>query len=123
QLGVKLTRRAEGAGELEVYFEPANSVEEKIIFSRYVHEHLLEKAQDVARLRHYVCPHCGTPVGNREVAMRKLAEGKKNILCVNCEKRIPLWDQLEELFASDETKQRVHELEEQSALVLDNESK
>ena len=38
QLGVKLTRRAEGAGELEVYFDPAIPVEEKIIFSRYVHE-------------------------------------------------------------------------------------
>ena len=33
QLGVKLTRRAEGAGELEVYFDPAIPVEEKIIFS------------------------------------------------------------------------------------------
>ena len=76
KLGVKLTRRAEGAGELEVYFDPAIPVEEKIIFSKYVHEHLLQKARDVVRLRHYVCPHCGTPVGNREVAMEKLAEGR-----------------------------------------------
>ena len=123
QLGVKLTRRAEGAGELEVYFDPTIPLEEKIIFSKYVHEHLLRNARDVERLRHYVCPHCGTPVGNREVAMRKLAEGKKDILCVDCEKRLPLWDELEELFASDQTKQRVRELEEQSAIILDNESK
>ena len=102
-----------------MYFDPAIPVEEKIIFS----EHLLQKGQDLVRLRHYVCPHCGTPVGNREVAMKRLAEHKKNILCVNCEKRIPLWDQLEELFASPEMKQRVHDLQEQSALVLDNESK
>jgi len=52
KLGVKLTRRAEGAGELQVYFDPAIPVEEKIIFSRYVHEHLLQKAMDVVRLRH-----------------------------------------------------------------------
>jgi small GTP-binding protein len=122
-LGVKLTRRAEGAGELEVYFDPAISTEEKIIFSRYVHEHLLQNAKDVVRLRHYVCPHCFTPVGNREVAMKKLEEGKKDILCVNCEKRVPLWDLMEELFASPSTKQRVRELEGQSAVVLDNESK
>ncbi len=44
QLGMKLTRRAEGAGELEVYFDPAISTQEKIIFSRYVREHLLQKA-------------------------------------------------------------------------------
>ena len=123
QLGVKLTRRAEGAGELEVYFDPTIEVGEKIIFSKYVHEHLLQNGKDVVRLRHYVCPHCGTPVGNREVAMRKLDEGKKDVLCVNCEKRVPLWDRMEELFASPETKRRVRELEEQSAIVLDNESK
>lgn len=123
QLGVKLTRRAEGAGELEVYFDPLIPMEEKIIFSRYVHEHLLRSARDVVRLRHYVCPHCGTPVGNREVAMKKLEEGKRDMLCVDCEKRIALWDELEKLFANPETKQRVRELEEQSALVLDNESK
>ncbi len=126
QLGVKLSRLGEGAGELEVYFDPAIPVEEKIIFSQYVHEHLLKNARDVVRLRHYVCPHCGTPVGNRDVAMRKLAEGKKDIPCVSCdspEKRIPLWDHLEELFANPETKQLVRKLEKQSAIVLDNADK
>jgi small GTP-binding protein len=128
-LGVKLTRRAEGSGELEVYFDPGIAVDVKIIFSRYVHEHLLQKGQDVLRLRHYVCPHCGTPVGNREVAMKRLKawlDGDPKlptILCVQCEERVPLWDELEQCFASEETKQRVRELQEQSALVLDNESK
>jgi small GTP-binding protein len=145
QLGMKLTRRAEGAGELEVYFDPTIAMEEKIIFSKYVHEHLLQKAHEVVRLRHYVCPHCGTPVGNREVAMKRLeawleknavATGttsllkgrrgksqKPTIICAECEKRVPLWDEMEEYFASPETKQQVRELEKQSAMVLDNESK
>ena len=126
QLGVKLTRRAEGAGELEVYFDPAIEVGEKIIFSQYVHEHLLRSGRDVIRLRHYVCPHCGTAVGNREVAMKKLREGKRDIPCVNCDdpaKRIPLWDHLEELFSSPEMRQRVHDLQKQSEVVLDSESK
>jgi small GTP-binding protein len=145
QLGVKLTRRPEGKSELEVYFDPAVEVGEKIIFSKYVHEHLLRNAKDVVRLRHYVCPHCGTTVGNREVAMKRLEawlennateeattsllKGRRNksekptIICQECEKRVPLWDDLEQHFASAETKQRVRELEEQSAIVLDNESK
>jgi small GTP-binding protein len=123
QLGVKLTRRAEGAGELEVYFDPSIEVGEKIIFSKYVHEHLLQNARDVVRLRHYVCPHCSTSVGNREVAMKRLEEGKKDILCVNCEGRILLWDDLENMFASDQMKQRVRDLQQQSAIVLDSESK
>jgi small GTP-binding protein len=145
QLGVKLTRRAEGAGELEVYFDPTITLEEKIIFSKYVHEHLLQSARDVVRLRHYVCPHCFTPVGNREVAMRRLDGWLHNravetgvtdwindrlgktdaptILCTECEKRVPLWDELEQSFASPQIRQRVRELQEESAIVLDNESK
>jgi small GTP-binding protein len=123
QLGVKLTRRGKGAAELEVYFDAAIESGEKIIFSQYVHEHLLPNARDVVRLRHYICPHCLEPVNNREVAMKKLEEGKKDILCVACEKRVPLWDELEDLFASPEMKQRVYELQKQSAIVLDNESK
>lgn len=123
RLGVKLTRRAEGAGELEVYFDPAISVDDKMVFSKYVHEHLLQKAQDVERLRHYVCPHCGTPVGNRTVAMKRLSDGKRDILCVSCENRVPLWDELEERFGSPEIQKKVRALQEQAKIVLDNESK
>ena len=126
QLGIKLTRRGEGVGELEVYFDPKIPMEEKIIFSKYVHEHLRQNASDVVRLRHYVCPYCGTPVANREVAMQRLEEGKKDILCVSCdspEKRVPLWDEMEELFASEKMKVLVKQLQDQSAIILDSESK
>ena len=140
QLGVKLTRRSEGAGELEVYFDPVIPLEEKIIFSRYVHEHLLQKGQDPVRLRHYVCPAAGggTPVGNREVAMKRLEDlagettdsrrrwafsalqeaGRdaehdhlRRLRAGGCR----LWDDLEQCFASPEMQQRVRELQEQSA--------
>jgi len=145
QLGVKLERRAEGAGELVVYADPAIGDEEKIIFSRYVHEHILQKGRDLVRLRHYCCPHCGTPVGSREVAMDRLNAWLANqpgetglagkikaatskpeeptILCVSCEKRVPLWDELEQYFASEEVKERVRQLQAESDLVLDSESK
>jgi small GTP-binding protein len=122
RLGVKLTRRGEGAGELEVYFDPDIPVAEKMIFSRYVHEHLLKKGDEVVRLRHYVCPHCKAPVRDRETAMERLAEkGKQsNILCVKCEQRVPLWDDLEERFAAPEVHRHVLELDEQAQIVLDN---
>jgi GTPase SAR1 family protein/tricorn protease-like protein/uncharacterized CHY-type Zn-finger protein len=130
RLGVKLSRRADGAGELEVYFDPDISVEEMMIFSKYVHEHLLKKAKDVVRLRHYVCSNnykgkpCETEA-NREVAMRRLAEKGKQatIICVQCEKRVKLWDDLEKRFAAPEVQQTVRELEEQSKQTLDSESK
>ncbi len=125
RLGVKLTRRADGAGELEVYFDPVIPVEDMMAFSKYVHEHLLKKAKDVVRLRHYVCRKCGTVVGNREVAMERLTERGKSatIICVKCEKRMRLWDELEKRFADPEVQRRVRELEEQSRATLDTESK
>ena len=123
QLGVKLTRRAEGAGELAVYFDPTIDMDTKITFAKFVHEHLKRTAKDVVRLRHYVCPYCGTPVGNREVAMRKLEEGKKDVPCLDCEKRVPLWDEMESLFGSDRIRAAVIEMEKRSSIVLDNESK
>ena len=122
KLGVKLTRLAEGAGELDVYFDPSIEMDTKITFSKYVHEHILKNAKDVERLRYYVCPHCSVSMYSRKAAMKKLAEGKKSILCVECEKRIPLWDDLEELFASDKIKQQVRDLEDKSARVLDHAS-
>jgi len=144
QLGVKLTRLGEGAGELDVYFDPTIPVEEKIIFSKYVHEHVMPKGQDVVRLRHYVCPQCGTEAGNREVAMKRLNDWLEarpaeagllkrflgrgggdvpTMICVGCEERFPLWDEMEQYFASPEAQERVRELQEQSQIILDNESK
>jgi len=145
QLGVKLTRRAPGVGELEVYFDPAVAMEERIIFSNYVHEHLLQHAPDVERLQHYVCPQRDSPVGNREVAMKRLNDwlqsrppqpdptarfkfrkGKEeppSIICVGCEQRVPLWDEMEQCFASPEIQGRVRDMQEESAIELSNQSK
>ena len=52
QLGIKLTRRAPGVGDLEVYFDPAVAMEETSTFSNDVTEQLLRHARDVARPRH-----------------------------------------------------------------------
>jgi len=81
------------------------------------------KASGVVRLRHYVCPHCHTPVEDRKTARGRLDRGLKDILCVNCEKRVPLWDLIEEKFASAEFQRRVPELEEQATAAIDKESR
>jgi small GTP-binding protein len=123
QLGIKMTRRSSKEAQLVVYFDPTIEMGEKIIFSKYVHEHLLEFGKDVQRFRHYVCPNCNTPVENTEVPMRKLQKGIKTIPCIECEKRILLWDELEQQFASKEIQETVRDLRKKSEIVLDNESK
>jgi small GTP-binding protein len=123
RLGLKMTRRGEGAAEIAVYFDPAIPDETKVIFIRYVHDHLRVRAQDVIRMRSYVCPNCDAPVENRRATLERLNRGLRDIVCVICEKRIPLWDLIEEKFASDELQQRVREMEDEASAGIDNESK
>lgn len=140
-LGVKLTRCPDGTGELEVYFDSSIPMEEKIIFSRYVHDYLLKKDPSLVRLRHYVCPLCQRPLVDREAAKERLEEWlyarpagngwrrwlgldkRPTVFCTKCAGPVPVWDDMEQCFASPETQQRVRELLRESATVLDNESK
>ncbi|MEO1396765.1 MAG: DUF4365 domain-containing protein [Cyanobacteria bacterium J06634_5] len=128
KLGIKLSRKAAGNGELLVYFDPALPIGERMIFSRYVQEHLFRKVKNreqVKRLRHWSCGNCGEPVENRKRAMQRLDDKGKaaDIICVNCEKRVPLWDDMEDAFADPDIIRRVRELEAETDRELDNESK
>jgi small GTP-binding protein len=59
-LGIQLIRYGPGMGEMEVYFDPAISMEEKIIFCKYV------RARPAGRVRHRAeQPKQGTRVGGR----------------------------------------------------------
>lgn len=123
RVGLKMTRKAEGAGEITVYCAPGVAVETQVNFIRYVHDHLKAKDPEVQRTRHYVCGHCGTPVTNHETVRKRLAAGKKEIICVDCEKQVPLWDLIEEKFASEETQATVRAMDEQARRAIDNESR
>jgi DNA-directed RNA polymerase subunit RPC12/RpoP len=77
----------------------------------------------VQRTRHYVCGHCGLPVTNHETVRKRLIQGKKEIICVDCEKQVLLWDLIEEKLASEETQATVRAMEEQARRAIDNESR
>ena len=42
---------------------------------------------------------------------------------MGCEQRVPLWDEMEQCFASPEIQQRVRDRQEESAIELSNQSK
>ena len=123
RLGLEMTKRQEGGAELGVYFHPGTPDDIKVIFIRYINDHLKAKTPDVIRLRNYACPHCGTPVESRGAVQSRLSHGFNNIICVICERPIPLVDIIEQKFASDEFQLRVQELEDQARIRLDNESR
>ncbi len=125
RVGLAMNKKTEGAAEIVVYFEAGVPDDTKVTFIKYVHEHLLQKAEDVTRVRHYICPNpkCGEPVESIRAITKALESGKKNIPCQFCSKAIPLFDLIEQKFASDKALQEVHKMDEQAKIKLDNESR
>jgi len=125
RLGLKMTKRPEGEAEITVYFEPDIPDDTKVTFIRYIHDHLKAKDPGVTRVRHYVCPNpkCAEPVESVRAIKKALERGDKDIPCLFCRKKIPLFDLIEQKFASDDFQQRVRELEKKARTSIDNESK
>lgn len=123
RVGLVMKKKAEGAAEILVYFEAGVPDETKVIFIKYVHEHLLSRTEDVTRIRTYVCPHCDTSVENRKAIQIRLQKGLKDIICTICEERVPLLDLIEDKYSSDEFMQKIQEMDEKARINIDNESR
>ena len=52
------------------------------------------------------------------IKLRYKKEETPSIICVGCEQRVPLWDEMEQYFASPEIHQRVRDMQEESAMSL-----
>jgi small GTP-binding protein len=128
-LGLKLTREAEGAARLEVYFNPDVDENSRLVILRYVHNHLTEHAQDVVRLRHYACANkkckaVGQPFSPQTMIDEALAPGGTGkVFCPACGKPIVLRDQLEQKFDSPAVKEQARKMQAKSQDVIDNESR
>ena len=125
RVGLAMHKRTEGAATIVVYFESGTPDDTKVTFIKYVHEHLLAKArprESVTRVRTYVCPDCNRPLENAQAIQVRLEMKKKDIGCGFCDFRVPLFDLIEEKFASDEFSRRVRKMDEQAGINLDNES-
>jgi len=126
RVGLAMTKKSEGKAEIVVYFDVGVPDDTKVLFIKYVHEHLLARAQpreEVTRVRTYVCPHCDEPIENRQVIKKRLELGKTDILCGMCERRVELIDLIEQKFSSDKFMRVVREMDERAKINLDNESR
>ena len=54
------------------------------------------------------------PEATGSFALRKKKEETPSIICVGCEQRVPLWDEMEQCFASPEIQQRACDMQEES---------
>ena len=111
------------AGVLSVYFEDGVPDETKLLILSFIQEHLLRRAQEIVRVREYVCPHCQTPLKNREAVRFRLEQGSRDIICPTCGRSFLLADITEDRFASSEFRRRLRELDERANIRLDSDSR
>lgn len=125
RMGVKLARQSAGSGQISIYFSSDVPQNDQIIFANYIHHHLQSGSEKVTRMRNYACPSCGKAKPQSDLMLEKIhAKGEgARVPCDWCEQQIPLWDDLEERFASPEIVRRVQELREINVIVLDSRRK
>jgi small GTP-binding protein len=121
--GIAMRDSGEGSAEMIVYFENRVPEDTQVTFIRFVHEHLQRRAKNVVRFRMYVCRHCGFQIENRAVVQKRLQDGKRDIVCANCEGRVELLDLIESKFTSARFVTEAKLIGERSTAKLDNESK
>lgn len=126
-IGIRLHIKKEGWGRIDIYFSPNAGIDTTVLFVGYVDGHLRGRCDQTERFRHYVCPACGYAFKDVELTREELIEGGEAafVCCVKpkCRTEIPLWDEIEEKFASESFKDRIRILREQSAVSIDNESR
>lgn len=122
ELGLKMIPRSGGRGELQLFIDDDVPDSDKIIYSRYINDHLIRSASAIVRCRHYYCAKCGGAVPY-SVAKKGLESDKADVPCAYCGERVPLFDRMEKLFADPALTERVRELEIKTKLELDSETK
>jgi small GTP-binding protein len=122
RVGLKMTRKPEGAAEITVYFEKEIPDETKAVFIRYVQDHLKSKDENVVRIRHYICPHCAEPFENERAIRIRLGRNLKDITCPVCDEKFDIWDLIEEKFHSSPFQQLVRQMDEEAQIAIGNQT-
>lgn len=111
-LGLKIdNRQGEGEATISLFFDVATPDELKVIFIEYVHRHLDKYGCNVTRDRRYVCV-CGKPVTDHAEVQKRLASGKKFIICQGCDEKVELIDHIEQRLKSDPVAKKILAMEE-----------
>lgn len=113
--GLLLERPEEGKGTVSVFFDEGTAAQSRVLFKRFVHEHLRERAvQDTVRRERVLrCPSCEEEVSDRRAIAFRIEKGYDTIRCSFCDTHIALVDALDAELTSPETVSRLRELNAQ----------
>jgi hypothetical protein len=126
--GFILKEREEGTGLLTVFFGPEVVDDTKILFLKYIHEHLTRKSLkgSLRRERIYRCSVCLNEVRDRRAVQSRIARGLLSVPCLYCSDltNVPLVDLIEQTFGkTDRFLAQVRAMDEVIDARVDNASK
>jgi hypothetical protein len=92
----------DGEPWLAVWFTDEVPIDAQALLLKYVTDYIADLAGDVERTRTYVCPACGTYHDDYKTIQARTKKGLLDIICWNCESRIPLRDLLEKRLEAED---------------------
>ncbi len=87
--GLRRLHRPAGLAHVELFFGPATLPARRDKFIAFVEAHLRENGVEVTECRAIKCPECGT-VTAEETVRSRIADGRGDVVCSRCERRIPI---------------------------------
>lgn len=101
RLGFAMHQVEEGTGELEIYFYSGVSEFDRVIFIRFITEHLHTKGIDIQERIRLYCRKCTKEVKNQDAIEARVQVGKLDILCQYCDAAVIIPRSIEERYRSD----------------------
>lgn len=118
-IGFTMDRTDEGVGQINIFAEETVSLEQKVVFIEFVHQHLRRNAIEITRARRYVCGDCRRLVSDLAAVQFRLERGDAFIRCAYCDHKIPLQDEFERRSRSEEIARRIQDLDAQATRELE----
>jgi len=106
---------------LTVGFSQQVSAESRLVFSRFVNDHLETKcaSTSLGRRRIYRCDQCGMAINNDDAIAARIKVGKSTIVCQFCDHQVAIVNDSDARFSSAEATERVVQLERVGALATE----
>nr|WP_321353137.1 metallophosphoesterase [uncultured Methanoregula sp.] len=103
RLGFSMQQITEGTGELEIYFHPNISENDRVLFIRFITDHLYNKGVDIHEQIRLYCPKCSKEVINHDAIEIRVQYGYLDIPCQYCGTAILIPKSIEERYRREPT--------------------
>lgn len=108
-LGFYMEQVEEGTADLGIYFSQKITDFDRVIFIRFITDHLATKGLDLKKHIHLYCSNCEREIENLEAIMVRVESGYLDIPCQYCSNDVIIPKSIEERYSRDKSYMAVKE--------------